>query len=47
MPKEGQKSVTLREDVYLIAKQNAEKHNAKSVASFVTQLILENTKKEG
>jgi len=43
MPKPGQKSVTLREDTYKLAKKNAKKHD-KSVARFVTDLILEKTR---
>lgn len=43
MPKPGQKSVTLKEETYNLAEQNAKKHG-KSVASFVTELIKEKTK---
>lgn len=41
MPKEGQKSVTLNEQVYEKAEKKAKRQN-KSVAGFVTDLILEN-----
>lgn len=41
MPKEGQKSVTLNEQTYNKAEKKAKKQK-KSVAGFVTDLILEN-----
>jgi len=43
MPKPGQKSVTLKEETYNLAKENAKKHG-KKVATFVTELINEKTK---
>lgn len=43
MPKPGQKSVTLKEEVYDKAEEKARKLD-KSVASFVTDLILTNCK---
>jgi len=45
MPQEGQKSVTLNEKVYEMVEEEAKKQN-KSVAGFVTDLILDNCKKE-
>ena len=41
MPKEGQKTVTLRKDHYQLA-EKAAKQEGKSTARFVTDLILEN-----
>jgi len=43
MPKEGQKSITVNENTYKTAEKKA-KRQKKSVAGFVTDLILENTK---
>ena len=45
MPKPGQKSVTLKEEVYQKVKKKARKEG-KSVAAFITELILSNCKKE-
>lgn len=41
MPKPGQKSVTLKKEVYEKAEEKA-KQEEKSVAAFVTDLILHN-----
>jgi len=43
MPKKNQRSVTLRQDIYELAQENALKEG-KSVAGFVTDLIAERTK---
>jgi len=44
MPKAGQKTVTITEEVYEKAKKKARKEG-KSVASFVSELILSNCQK--
>lgn len=46
MPKPGQKSVTLKEEVYREVEKKARKEG-KSVAAFITELILQNCSKEG
>ncbi len=43
MPNKGQKSVTLPESVYELARTLAKKQS-KSIAGFVTELIKEETK---
>jgi len=52
MPKPGQKSVTLKEKTYKLAKDNADKESRKrekkggkklSVAGFITEIINEKT----
>jgi len=40
LPKENQKTVTIRKDVYGVAEKKAKKQK-KSVAQFVTELIME------
>ena len=40
MPKQGQKTITVRKDTYQLAEKKARKQK-KSVAEFVTGLILE------
>ena len=48
MPKPGQKTITIKEEIYKKAEDKA-KEQGKSVAAFVTELILEKCKnqKEG
>ena len=43
MPKQNQKTVTIRKDTYQLAEKKAKKEK-KTVAGFVSELILEKTK---
>ena len=45
MPKPGQKTITIKEEIYKKAEDKA-KEQGKSVAAFVTELILEKCKNQ-
>jgi len=46
MPKPGQKTITVKEEIYKKAEEIA-KQEGKSVSAFVTELILQKTNKKG